>query len=75
MINDKDARHPYVQLADQLRERIKAGEITDMLPSILELTDSTGLALNTVRRAIKILIDEDLVYTVQGRGTFVKPKS
>jgi DNA-binding GntR family transcriptional regulator len=63
--------HPYVQVADQLRARITSREITSLLPSIMELTEETGLAPNTIRRAIKILIDEGLVQTIPGRGTFV----
>lgn len=63
--------HPYVQVADQLRARIISREITSLLPSIMELTEETGLAPNTIRRAIKILVDEGLVQTIPGRGTFV----
>jgi len=57
-----------------LRERIISGEITSVLPSLTDLTQETGLAPNTIRRAIKILRDEGLVYTVPGRGTFVRPR-
>jgi DNA-binding GntR family transcriptional regulator len=32
----------------------------------------TGLAIGTVRKAMGVLVDEDLIYTVPGRGTFVK---
>lgn len=46
--------------------------ITGKLPSIMDLTEETGLAPNTIRRAIKILVDEGLVETRQGRGTFVR---
>lgn len=56
-----------------LRERILSGEIT-VLPSLTDLTEETGLAPNTIRRAIKILINEGLVYTVPGRGTFARPR-
>jgi GntR family transcriptional regulator len=59
--------HPYLQLADRLRERIRSGEIT----SLSDLTGATGLAVGTVRRAIDVLADEGLVRTVPGRGTFV----
>lgn len=64
--------HPYVQLAAMLRERIRSGQIGPLMPSIMELTEETGLAVGTVRRAVKILVDEGLVYTVPGRGTFVR---
>jgi DNA-binding GntR family transcriptional regulator len=63
--------HPYRQLADQLRELIMSGEITNQLPSITKLTESTMLAVGTVRRGIDILVKEGLVETVPGRGTFV----
>ena len=61
-----------MQLAGLLRAKIQSGELTTTLPSIMELTQETGLAVGTVRRAIKILIDEGLAYTVPGRGTFVR---
>lgn len=70
-INDKSPVHPNVQLADQLRAKIASGEITGRLPSLTELCEWSGLTLNTVQRAIRILKDEGLVHGVQGRGTFV----
>jgi len=63
--------HPYRQLAGRLRSQIQRGEITAQLPSITTLTAQTGLAVGTVRRAIDILVQEHLVQTVPGRGTFV----
>lgn len=72
MIIDPDSpAHPYEQVAAYLRERIQRGEITSKLPSLMELTEQTGLSLNTVQRAIRILKDEGLVYTRSGRGIFV----
>jgi GntR family transcriptional regulator len=72
VINDKDPAHPNQQLADQLRDAIASGEITDRLPSLTELCQQTGLAMNTVQRALRILKDEGLIYSVPGRGTFVR---
>jgi len=43
------------------------------LPSIMELTEQTGLAVGTIRRAIGILVDEGRVATAPGRGTVVAP--
>lgn len=64
----------YRQLAAILRERIKSGEISarEPLPSITALVQQTGLAVGTVRRAIGVLIDEGIAYTVPGRGTFAR---
>jgi GntR family transcriptional regulator len=63
--------HTYLQLARQLRDVIARGDITGRMPSLMELTEATKLAPNTVRRAIKVLADEGLVVTEPGRGTFV----
>ena len=71
---DLRSREPsYLQLAAALRERIESGEIPpeDALPSITYLVQETGLAVGTVRKAIKVLADEGLVVTVPGRGSFV----
>jgi len=70
-IDESSPEHSYLQLASLLRARIAAGEIDSLLPSITKLTEDTGLAVGTVRRAIKILIDAGLVHTVPGRGTYV----
>ncbi len=66
----------YKQLADLLRARITSGEIgpREPLPSITYLTGETGLAVGTVRRAIAVLVEEGLAYTVPGRGTFASPR-
>lgn len=62
----------YLQLAGVLRARIQSGEIPPehALPSLTSLVQDTGLAVGTVRKAIKILADEGLVVTVPGRGSF-----
>jgi len=64
---------PYRQVADQLRAAIDAGEYGPgrKIPSLQALVRETGLAVETVRRAVRVLVDEGVVYTVQGRGTFV----
>jgi len=64
--------HPYLQLAAQLRQQIANGTITGPLPSYEALVSQTGLSKGVIQRAIKVLVDEGLVFTVQGRGVFVK---
>ena len=68
------ARPPYQQIADQLRAKIKSGEITDQLPSLWKLMDdiTPRPGYNTVRKAIDVLKKEGLVETATGRGTFVR---
>lgn len=74
MINPRDKDTPsYQQLANQLRDAIKSGALEpgDELPSLSRIKQETGLAQNTIRRGMKILVDEGLVYTVGGRATYV----
>jgi GntR family transcriptional regulator len=75
---ERDAYEPaYVQLADILRERIAEGEFHagDRLPTEAELIRAYGLSPVTVRRAVKILVDEGAVTATPGRGTFVEAAS
>jgi GntR family transcriptional regulator len=72
---DVHASEPsYRQLAGILRARIQSGEVSprEPLPSITTLVQETGLAVGTVRKAIGVLVDEGLAYTVPGRGTFAR---
>jgi GntR family transcriptional regulator len=62
---------PYQQAAARIRERIRAGELGPRLPSYMDLAHELGVSPMTVQRAIGVLRDEALVYTVPGRGTFV----
>jgi DNA-binding GntR family transcriptional regulator len=62
----------YLQLAAILRGRIKAGEwSTGPLPSGPALEQEYQVGRDTVLRAIKMLRDEGLVFTVKRRGTYV----
>ena len=70
---DTFSREPsYLQLAAILRARIESAEIPPegALPSITYLVQETGLAVGTIRKAIKVLADEGLIVTVPGRGSF-----
>jgi GntR family transcriptional regulator len=64
---------PYRQLAEILKARIARGDWADGRPIASEtrLLQEYGLARSTVRRAIAVLAEEQAVWTVQGRGTYV----
>jgi GntR family transcriptional regulator len=64
----------YRQLADRIAAAIATGEYgpDDPIPSLRTLQQETGLAMATVQHAIRVLVDEGLVYAVGGRGTFVR---
>lgn len=65
---------PYVQVARGVRERIVSGEYGpgDRLPSEAELCAVYGVSRMTARRAVKLLSQDGVVFTENGRGTFVK---
>jgi GntR family transcriptional regulator len=74
---DKYADEPlYVQLAGILRRRIESGELArlDPLPSESTLTQEHDVSRDTVRRAIAVLRDQGLVFTIAQRGTYVGPR-
>jgi GntR family transcriptional regulator len=76
VIDDRSPEPSYKQLARQLRERIRSGQIEPggALPSITTLTGETGLAVQTVRRGIALLAEEGWAITVPGRGTYAAEK-
>jgi GntR family transcriptional regulator len=65
----------YRQLAADLRQAVAAGRYPpgQRLPTEAELTESTGLSRQTVRRAFQELVSEGVIYRVRGRGTFAVP--
>ena len=73
---DRNAYEPaYVQLVNLLKSQIASGQFTpgNRLPSEAQLCKKYDISPMTVRRSINLLIDQGLVDTTQGKGTFVKP--
>jgi len=66
----------YRQIAEDLREQIESGQLQpgQQLRTELELRDRYGASRNTVRDAIKWLMNLGLVETRPGQGTFVVQK-
>jgi DNA-binding GntR family transcriptional regulator len=73
-LSPNDPRPPYLQIADDLRSAIRRGELPSgaQLPSINELVERYGVARNTVRSALRVLSDEQLIVARQGSGAFVR---
>lgn len=72
---DPTADRPvYKQLADDLRDGIRTGELQPgvRLPSEADLQDIYHVGLNSVRAALTILRYEGLVVTRPQQGTFVR---
>ena len=64
----------YKELAERLRSEIKSGVYRggQRLPGELELASKLSCSRQTVRQAIGLLVDEGLVYRMQGSGTYVQ---
>lgn len=64
----------YQQIADALREKISAGELKpgDALPTESSLQEAFNVSRVTVRQALKLLTEEQIVESIQGSGTYVK---
>ncbi|WP_293855008.1 GntR family transcriptional regulator [uncultured Alsobacter sp.] len=64
----------YAQLAATLRHQIAHGQwqVGDQLPSVAALAAEHGVAIVTVRQAIRILVEEGLLTSGRGIGTLLK---
>ncbi|KAA1172849.1 GntR family transcriptional regulator [Marinobacter salinexigens] len=68
----------YVQIRDNLRRQILDGsyQVHERLPSENEMMNAFGVSRITIRQALRDLHNEGLVFSAQGKGTFVsKPKA
>lgn len=63
----------YYQIQQQLFERIRLGELKagDPIPSEQEIATRLGVSRMTARLAIKSLCELGIVYSEQGKGSFV----
>jgi len=63
----------YYQVMRSLKEQVLSGRLPpgERIPSESELTAAFGVSRVVVRQALRILEDEDLIFRVKGKGTFV----
>ena len=63
----------YQQLAERLAERIRGGEFPagSALPAIDHMARTMHVSTMTMRQAIRVLIDRGILFSRQGKGTFV----
>jgi GntR family transcriptional regulator len=68
---------PYRQIAGILRRRIESGQYPPdtRIPTESELMEAFEVARTTARRAIAVLREEGLIFTVPQRGSYVTRKS
>jgi DNA-binding GntR family transcriptional regulator len=65
----------YRQLAAIIRGMIESGELErlDPLPSESALEQEYELSRDTVRKALAVLREEGVIFTIQARGSYVGP--
>ncbi|WP_020007197.1 GntR family transcriptional regulator [Salinicoccus albus] len=64
----------YIQLKEELEQRIYKGVYTGKIPSEREFMDEYYVSRSTVRQAIEELVKEGTLNKKPGRGTFVSVK-
>jgi DNA-binding GntR family transcriptional regulator len=71
VIDHGSATPLYIQLADLLRQQIKAGELTTRLPSVKSLSQEHGVSHITAEKALAVLRDEGVIHSVIGKGYYI----
>lgn len=69
---------PFEQIAEWLAGRIRSGELQPRRPipsetTLVQILEDQRVARTTIRRAVRRLREQGLIYTVPGRGSFVTP--
>ncbi|WP_313110120.1 GntR family transcriptional regulator [Atlantibacter sp.] len=64
----------YRQIADAIGQQIERGELKsgDALPTESALQEQYGVSRVTVRQALKMLTEQNVIESIQGSGTYVK---
>ena len=72
-ISQTDARPMYLQIVEQIRQRVAAGDwpAGQELPSIRALAAELRVSVITVKRAYLDLESEGVIVTRHGKGSFV----
>jgi len=63
----------YTQIVNQIQSQLVNGILKpgDQLPTVRALASELRVNFNTVARAYRILDEERIIYTQQGRGTYI----
>ncbi len=69
---DRDGALPlWAQLEQQLRDQIGTGAFDESFPTEIQLAETYGVSRQTVREALRRLVDDGTVERTRGRGTSV----
>lgn len=74
VLSDKEKKLKHVKIYDQLYEMIQNGTFPagSQLPSEPELASRMDVSRMTLRRALALLQEDNLVLNIQGKGNFIK---
>lgn len=69
-----DPEYLYIQVADRIEARIAAHKLHAgaALPGEQRLARQEEVSVATIRRAMEVLRERDLVKTLKSKGTFIK---
>ncbi len=75
-IDFRSSQPIYLQIMEQIREMVAAGELKqgEQLPTVRQLATELRVNFNTVARAYRLLDESGLISTQKGRGTFIWEK-
>jgi len=75
VISQSDGRPMYLQIMEQVKQRVAVGDWTpgEEIPSIRQLAVSLSVSVITVKRAYLELEREGVILTQQGKGSIVAP--
>lgn len=73
MVDKNNLLPLYYQLKEDLRSMIQKGDWAPnmKIPSVREICEQNEISTTTAKQAIAELVHEGLLYSVQGKGTFV----
>lgn len=73
-IDNNSSKAIYEQIYDEMKKLIlsRALKPDDKLPSVRELAAMIKINPNTIQKAYKSLEEDNYIYTVKGKGNFVK---
>lgn len=76
MSSYSDADHLYLKVIDEIKQKISAGifKEKEKLPSEFQLSKLLNASRETVKEALRILEEENIVINRHGVGTYVNPK-
>ena len=74
LLKNSSERPIYEQIKQQVKENILKGHVIpgEHLPSMRELAQDLSVSVITTKRAYEDLEKDGFVFTIRGKGTFVK---